>query len=358
MNKIKIALVLFKTDLTGGPGNILINALSAADKTQFEYIAIASKPGKLTDKLSQLGIRVLITPMPEISKKGIVPYLLSILKAFIIFRNEKIKIAHFYFDRYRDSVLLAAKIAKVKSLIHIHGPAQKYDSSWVKFADYFVLNSEYSKNSANYPIDIKKQKVIYYGINPENYHVEVQKSKKKQIAMLSRIHPAKNIETALEIFAGIKYRDSYTLLIAGNYQDPDYLIMLQTRAISLGIENQVKFIGHTNNVSEIYNQSLFLLHTALNEAFGYVFLEAGLFSLPSVAFNSGGIPEVIKNDETGFLFDTGDIAGMIDKVEYLIENPAELERIGNMALKGMINFTSQKHQMQIEKYYLEILQNA
>ena len=60
--------------------------------------------------------------------------------------------------------------------------------------------------------------------------------------------------------------------------------------------------GH-ENMPEIFNQGSIFVHATKYESFGLVLVEAMASSLPIVAFNIGGIPEVVKNGESGFLTD-------------------------------------------------------
>jgi glycosyltransferase involved in cell wall biosynthesis len=53
-----------------------------------------------------------------------------------------------------------------------------------------------------------------------------------------------------------------------------------------------------------------------------VLSEAGAAGLPLVATNVGGIGEIVKDGETGFLVSTGDIATLTSALRMLVENPA------------------------------------
>ena len=61
--------------------------------------------------------------------------------------------------------------------------------------------------------------------------------------------------------------------------------------------------------------------------------EAQLMKKPVVATNVGGIPELMKNNETGFLVEKGDVNGWIEKLSFLINNKEKRENMGNMGRK-------------------------
>jgi phosphatidylinositol alpha-1,6-mannosyltransferase len=69
------------------------------------------------------------------------------------------------------------------------------------------------------------------------------------------------------------------------------------------------------------------------EGMGVVFLEAARYSLPSIATISGGIPEAIKDNETGLLVKERDINALAEKIVYLKNNPSKIKELGENAKK-------------------------
>lgn len=67
------------------------------------------------------------------------------------------------------------------------------------------------------------------------------------------------------------------------------------------------------------------------ESFGMVLAEAMAVGIPVIASNVGGIPYVVKDKETGFLFETGNIKELSGKIEYLIKNKNEAIKMGKSA---------------------------
>lgn len=61
--------------------------------------------------------------------------------------------------------------------------------------------------------------------------------------------------------------------------------------------------------------------------------EAQLMKKPVIATNSGGIPELMRNNETGFLVEKGDHQAWKDKITTLIEDKKLAERFGNNGRK-------------------------
>jgi len=83
---------------------------------------------------------------------------------------------------------------------------------------------------------------------------------------------------------------------------------LTALAKALGIEDQVFFTGEIPHAEALgfYSRAKFFVHTAREEAFGLVLLEAMYFETPVIASRVGGIPEFVKDGETGLLVNPDD----------------------------------------------------
>src|SRR4030095_1048376 len=76
------------------------------------------------------------------------------------------------------------------------------------------------------------------------------------------------------------------------------------------------------------------------EGFGFVFLEAMKYSKPVIAANSGGAPEVVRDEVTGVLVPPGDKFQLAEAIVRLALDPTKrsvLGRNGNESLQA--NFT-------------------
>jgi len=67
-----------------------------------------------------------------------------------------------------------------------------------------------------------------------------------------------------------------------------------------------------------------------------VFIEAAAEGLPSVAFYSGGVPELIRHGETGLLSYPNDIGGLTRNLRALIEDRESARRLGRAAQRRAV----------------------
>ena len=83
---------------------------------------------------------------------------------------------------------------------------------------------------------------------------------------------------------------------------------------------------------------IFLLLSGL-EGLGQTVIEAMLMKKPIIATKIGGIPEIIKDLETGFLVDLGDSDKIIFQIRELLSNPELIAKITKNATKDIQRFS-------------------
>ena len=102
---------------------------------------------------------------------------------------------------------------------------------------------------------------------------------------------------------------------------------LEDLARELGVP--VTFAGYKSGrelEEEYLSAGIFVLPSKVDEigqteTLGVVTIEALSYGLPVVASNIGGIPDVIINEETGLLFESGDYQQLAEKIITIFENP-------------------------------------
>jgi N-acetyl-alpha-D-glucosaminyl L-malate synthase BshA len=78
----------------------------------------------------------------------------------------------------------------------------------------------------------------------------------------------------------------------------------------LGVEDSVSFLGKLDQIAPLLAAADLFLLPSQNESFGLSALEALASGVPVVGSNAGGLPEVVRDGETGFLCGIGDVPGM------------------------------------------------
>ncbi len=163
----------------------------------------------------------------------------------------------------------------------------------------------------------------------------------------------KRIDTILETFARVHAKLPSKLILLG---DGPELLDMRKKARELDIEEFVLFLGKQDQVSEFYQMSDLVLLLSEKESFGLTLLEAMKTGVVPIGSNAGGIKEVIKHEETGFIVDIGDSESASHYALELLTNPELYKKLQSNMLKDIEErFASDLITDQYEYYYKKML---
>ena len=96
----------------------------------------------------------------------------------------------------------------------------------------------------------------------------------------------------------------------------------------LNLTENIIFQGERNDVYALLNQSAIFVLASLREGLPLSIIEAMAYGKAIIASKVGGVPELIKDDSTGFLFNPGDSEQLSNKIMMLLSNKHKCEDIG------------------------------
>ena len=116
---------------------------------------------------------------------------------------------------------------------------------------------------------------------------------------------------------------SATVFIIGDELagDGSYRRALQARASALGVAANVRFTGHRTDIASAIAAMDVVVVPSIEESASYALVEALLMGKGVVASAVGGLPETVRNGETGLLVPPGDPAALSDAVAGLLADP-------------------------------------
>ena len=181
----------------------------------------------------------------------------------------------------------------------------------------------------------------------------VQEEKEKIIMHISNFRPIKNLHTVLRVFHLIQKKIRSKLILVG---DGPEMAGVRSLAKELEILDRIRFLGRVDRVESILPcADLFLMPSYL-EGFGLALLEAMSCGVPVISSNQGGIPELVENGKTGFLFDPEDFVAMTGKSIEILENPSLYTQISQNARKwAHLFFREESIVHRYEELYRKIL---
>lgn len=99
-----------------------------------------------------------------------------------------------------------------------------------------------------------------------------------------------------------------------------------------------------NKIADVYRASDVLVMPSLEEVFGMVAAESMACGTPVIAYATGGLPEVLGDNEGGILVARGDIAGLADAIMKMIDNEKTREELAEKAAERALRLFSLRSQ--------------
>jgi len=179
---------------------------------------------------------------------------------------------------------------------------QKYNAA----TDYVAISNADRHPTLDYAA------TVYHGIPLAEF--SLRPSPDDYLLFFGRIHPDKGVVEAIEV----AHRTGRRLMIAGLIQDQAYF----DEKVAPHLDNsQISYIGLVEPAqrSEIMGRAYALLHLInFAEPFGLSMIEAMACGTPVIATPLGSIPEIIKDQQTGFIVDNlAEAVAAVQAVEQL-----------------------------------------
>lgn len=172
------------------------------------------------------------------------------------------------------------------------------------------------------------------------------------IGCAGQIGPWKGQEDLIEALGMLK--SSFTCLIAGT-GDAEYVEFLKAKCRQLGLNKMVQWLGYVNDMNSFYQSiDICIVPSRINEAFGRIPVEAGVWRVPSIVTDCGGLPEIVRNGETGFIVPSHSPDALAEKILLLSEHPDLIPKLGEAAYQDYKERFSSKRQLDEFEHILEI----
>ncbi|WP_299702403.1 glycosyltransferase [uncultured Pontibacter sp.] len=205
---------------------------------------------------------------------------------------------------------------------YIKNPLQKlYNEFLYKQTDAIASVSEYSRNDLL---------LLYPGLKSRTYTIPIGLEEKIRVEnpfpvnhkdQVKLVHVGgfsfeKNHTRLLHIFSALLATQEHVhLWLVG---DGPLRMSIENQVKDMGLQNNVHFTGFVNNPLDYIANAQVLVLPSIIEGLPGVILEAMLYETPVVAYNVGGIREIVKSNETGWLIEPGDEKGFAKALEDII----------------------------------------
>ncbi len=175
-------------------------------------------------------------------------------------------------------------------------------------------------------------RTVYGGVDTAKFH-PAEGPREHKVVFVGRLLSLKGINYLIEAID-----PDVRLVIIGRPYEPEYVTYLRSIASSKNVE----FVLDADDqriLREYQTASVLVLPTverdynghavtAGGEIFGLVLVEAMACATPVICTRTGGMPEVVREGDVGFLVPPGDVRALRDRIRWILDHPAEARAMG------------------------------
>ena len=317
----KVIYVVTKSNF-GGAQRYVLDLATHAESFGYVPFVIAGGNGILFEKLAEKNIEYF--SLPELKRDvRVIQEIKTFVALLRIFQKEKPDVVHLNSSKIGGLGSLAARIARVPHIIYtVHGWVFNEDRPWwqkgiISFLTWLtVLFSHTTITICNH--DHRQGKYfpflqddiarIHNGIDTPSFLSREEALQELGVRIpstafilgtIGELHTNKGHIFLLKAFTEVykQYPDMH-LVIIGEGEERE---TLETYILEHDLTDNVHLVGFVDNASRMLESLDIFVFPSFKEGLPYVLLEAGHAKLPVIASRVGGIPDIIKNTQTGIL---------------------------------------------------------
>ena len=277
--------------------------------------------------------------------------------------QKKYDVLHAHFGPVGNSFRFAKQLWRAPLIVSFHGydasqvpkrDGQEFYENLFHTLDIATVNSKFMEEKLrNLGCRPEKIRKILYGIDLSQFDCQTREFTAREplrALTIARLTEKKGIEYAIRAVAEV--RQSYPRIIYDIIGDGPHRPQLQQLIEQLGMGASVTLHGAKTGqfIREMLSQAhIFILASVTagdgdEEGTPVSLLEAQASGIPVLSTWHSGIPEIVRNGETGFLVPERDVKSLAERLSFLIGNPetcAELGRNGRQFITSSFGSAQQ-----------------
>jgi glycosyltransferase involved in cell wall biosynthesis len=202
--------------------------------------------------------------------------------------------------------------------------------------------------------------VVLCGLDHENFRVldGVTRFEEPTLIHFGRIRKYKSVDTVINAFAAVKKKlPGARLLIVGDGPEKPSLVAQVDR---MGLSGSTEFTGAVSGkkLVELLNRAHVFLNASPKEGWGLTVVEANACGLPVVASRRPGLMDSVKDGETGYLVEYGDVDGFAARALELLADPRKWQQMSGAGLEWAGSLTWDQTGREMTAIFLEEIERS
>ncbi len=358
----------------GGAEKNLLSIVKNHDRNKFNIFVAYSFGGELEDEFKKTDVHFYKFQNTKLKFKSFRGFI-TVFKLYKFIKKQKIDIVHTHLFVSYIWGGVAAKLARAKLINSVQnirdisaGKVYKYlqflEKLYARFTNRVIVYNQTTKEiMVNRGINSRKIEIVSGGVDisklasyrksdlrsiREKYHL----SDSQIVGTSGGLRPVKNHKLFLKAAAEVlKIISDVKFVITGDGSEKEKLKIL---SLKLGLHDKVVFTGFVDDLYSVMATFDIFVLTSFSEGQPVTILEAMALGKPVIATAVGGVPELIKNGETGILVPSDDVRSLSVAIIDLLQNEYERKKIA-LAGQKMVedNYNIKQMVKQIENIYLK-----
>lgn len=381
---IKVLRVIARLNI-GGPAMHVVLLTAGLDCKRFASILVSGREnpgeGSLLDYALAHDVHPIILP-EMVGDFHLGPReLKAVLALYHLMRRERPDVVHTHTAKAGFVGRLAARCARVPVVVHtFHGhvlhsyysPLKTYalrrmEQLLARITDRIIAVSDQVKGDLVaygvaaaeriqvVPLGLELEPFWRRATSPGAFRRELGlNGEARLVGIVGRLFPIKNHRLFLEAAVLVARQEAWArfVVVGDGVLRPE----LERYAQELGLGERVIFTGWRRDLPHIYADLSVLAVTSDNEGTPVSAIEAMAAGCPVVATRVGGLSDLIRHEETGYLVPPGDASAVATAILRLLRDPATARRLG-LTAQTMVRerFAVQRLIGDMERLYLDLL---
>jgi len=356
---------------TGGIQRQLLELLRRYDRKRVLPLVCSIKDkGQIGMEIETLGVEVICLDRP---KEGF--DLFALIDLYKLIKEREIQIVRTHSFKANLHGIIAARMAGVPCIVaSVHNVYEKErernfgrrisNRCLSNYADKIVAVSNAVKSDIMKYDGIAGEKVeiIYNGIDIDKFKSSAGSPVRERLGIpqgipvigtVGRLHPQKGQKYLLGAVSVLKNKfPALRLLLVG---DGPLRKELEDYAETLGITENVLFLGMRRDIPELLSAMDIFVFPSLWEGLGNVLIEAMAAGKPVVATDIPPVREIVTSEDSGFLVPPADSQALAEAIALILEDSALREALGEAAAERSAFFSVDRTVSAYIRQFEEIL---